>query len=298
MSEGPNNFNRRDILKGTGVAATGLATSTGLAAAADPIDPDEARERALGSKYVRSILNELNRPNIEHVDGKELTQEYGSGKLSVTAVDLETALGTLTYAESDGENTAMFQFDTATLRNGRSPQSLPEKYHLDAHVEAALLTIDADVGVVFLRTATPIEQKRLSQKTGVAPSDTAMFYNSKIGGFEVHPLANDSQAKPNASDGQSGAFLVKPSKPIDGPAVATEPASPDEMWTEQVVVNGKCQTWAFSCMGSINACAACVMACGSIPVVPVAVAGCVACVLASCGGAVPISCHKVYDECG
>jgi len=294
MSEKLSNFNRRDILKGTGVAA-GLGTATGLSTATDSIDPDEARERALQSEYVRSILDELDQPTITNVTAKKLTQEYETDRLAVTAIDLETKLGTITYTESNGESTAMFQFDTDTWK-GQPSRALPDKYRLDHDVEA-MLTIDADVGVVFLRTATPSEQQHLARKTGLDPADAAMFFNSKIGGFEVHPLPEDDRLKPHATD-EREAFLVKPTQPVSGAEVTTQPSQLAEMQTEQVVATGKCEEWAFSCIGTINACAACIMACGSIPVVPVAVAACVACILASCGGGVSISCYKVYDECG
>jgi hypothetical protein len=295
MSEKLSNFNRRDILKGTGVAA-GLGTATGLSTATDSIDPDEARERALQSEYVRSILDELDQPTIANVTAKKLTQEYETGRLAVTAIDLETKLGTITYTESSGESTAMFQFDTDTWK-GQPSRALPDKYRLDHDVEA-MLTIDADVGVVFLRTATPSEQQHLARKTGLDPADAAMFFNSKIGGFEVHPLPEDDRLKPHATD-EREAFLVKPTQPVSGAEVTTQPSQLAEMQTERVLTpQAGCTAWARDCMLAITWCSLCVMACASIPITNVKGAvACVTCVMSGCGIATPYACHKLVDNC-
>ena len=201
MSENNDKFDRRSVLKSTGIAASGLLASTGVTVAENPLDSDKAKARALRSDYVQQILSELYRPEIVDVSTREITVD---GQV-FTGIELKTELGTLTYGEDEnGDETAMFEFDGTAIRKNASKKLLKE-YRL-AESNEAILTIDAEDGVVFMRAATSAEEHRLTKITGVDPDDAAMFYNSLIDGFEVH-LPNEADAK----DGERKTYLVQPS---------------------------------------------------------------------------------------
>lgn len=292
MSDDDSGLNRRKVLKNAGTAASGLVVSTGITAADGAAEPDEAKKRALESEYVQSMLDELDHPEIINVS----TQQVAVEDWLITGIDLETELGTLTYGEDgNGDSTALFEFNQQVSR-GRTRSQLPKKYRFPPQVQEAILTIDAEEGVVFMRTATPAEQRRLTKKTGVDADEAVMFYNSLIDGFEIH-LKEDVTTQ----NDEPRAYLVEPpansSNANISAGASSEVTDLSSMEADGVVTTSSCDSWAFRCMGSITICSACFLACGSAPVNPPAVAGCVLCVTGSCGLAVPVSCTKVVDEC-
>ncbi|MFC4542943.1 hypothetical protein ACFO5R_13530 [Halosolutus amylolyticus] len=294
MSGDNNIVNRRHMMKNAGIAVSSIVASARVTTATGSAKLDEAKERALESEYVQSLLDELDQPEIAGVSAEKVTIE----SLEITKINLETDLGILSYSEDEsGNTTALFEFDQQASR-GKSRSQLPRKYRFPPQAEEAILTIDAREGVVFMRAATPAEQRRLTKKTGVDSGEAVMFYNSLIDGFEIH-LKNNASAR----DEEPRAYLVEPpansSNANISAGASSEVTDLSSMETDEVVAASGCATWATNCGLSITWCGSCIMACASIPLTTVGgVLACATCVGTSCVVALPYACKKLIDNCG
>ena len=299
ISDENSGFNRRNLLKKTGIAAGGLFGTTGVAVASEQTASQKDKNRALAAEPTQQLLAELENPEIVSVSKQIATVR----ELSLTVVTLETAFGRLIYGETDtGEETAQFHF-AHTDRLATVQHELPQRYRSLPSKTEAILTLDKFEGVVFMRTATPSEQQLLAE-TAQIDSDAFMFYNSLIDGFEIHPHSKGAEPVQNGDkqiDSKPQAFLVTADdtkgelKTATG--ISAEITDFSAMEVTEVTPANSCTTWAVACAGSIGTCSACFMACGSIPIVPPAVIGCVLCVIGACSTAVPASCYLLIDNC-
>jgi len=290
MSDYNEGFSRRKLLKTTSVTAVGGYSGIASVSAVSEFEPDELKHRVVNNERVQLLVEELENPEFTKITKRRANP----GDMRLTVVTLSTSFGKLIYGKPvDGESTALFKFDSpreAAAAGG----AVPQRYQSMPKGVEAVLTLDEDVGVVLLRTASKQEQKQLAEATGATPSESMMFYNSKIDGFEVHPsgqTASSTSQEVHILRQTAGSVVVSAST-----GISQEVTDLSSLEVETVEDNDRCAQWAVTCAGSIGTLTVCLMTCGSVPITPPAMIGCVLCLTGS-GVSVGVACTKLVDEC-
>jgi len=314
----PSDRTRRSLLRS--VSAGTVTGAVGLSGINSATEQD--RQEAKDAKPSQILLEKLNNPTIR--DTGVIKHQHGK------AVILHTDIGHLVYADVDGEQKGA-QFHVQSPSTGKksdvigtpdSTRSLPKSGTVINGLDygdipdggKAVLVVNTDWEIDYIRDVAREEQRRLQKLTGVDRSRSQMIYSSAEGGvYEVHTMDGSAfeQTSSKSSKEAEGPKLEQLSERdihlVRFPSEASlEQASADEIEVETIdevddittnVNKSDCLYWAKQCANSGVVCVTCTAACIAATITTIAGAvTCIACMW-GCSFAIPYSCSRAAQEC-
>lgn len=287
----PLDFNRRDVLKGIGTGAVGVSMSTTASAkGTELLDEDNPLEQ----DYLDGLKEEVGafltidwEMEVEYFQTDDVT----GAKATVPAVlDFDYA-GKISYSVIQFSNNERveemsFVFDDDFLNKDQYYQ-LNEKYQ-SVPPEAGAAVITGDIahdehgGPVFKRNATEQEKEVLSEVTGIDESEIAAGIREGDEFFNVFSQADAEKSDAQtASQDSSGSYVA-----VEDARATTDLASADMREVESQTLSSRedCIRDCRDCILSASVCFGCVGSCaGFMAFGPTGLAGCVLCIMPTCG---------------
>lgn len=171
---------RRSVLRNLGGSAGAVALGGGVAAAQEEEDDDV---EALSREKVTETLEAAGDPEVTSVSVQTLDKD---GEVEIDITRIETATGTLKYAEADreimggGRSIALYLFDEIT---GKNKKQVPRRFRNIPPDTGLALVHDGSVDA--RRDASKPERKALEDILDVDLDDSEAILGEAMNGFSV-----------------------------------------------------------------------------------------------------------------